>query len=440
MNRYILLLPLVMICMQCTSCNLQKIETPSGNDDNLPANAGNIWLLNSLEDIDGYTGKEPENLWSFSMLKNENENIQLVIAASGNRKLEIAREGDSDMIGFRCSQVKSFGTLKNDVLVPCSGEIVPENKIVKAWLSFRTAPDALPGTYKETIWFRNETEEYGVTVYITVKDAMIPEKPSIASAFGINPDNFIMTGLDEQQRLEKRREVSDLLLEYRADPYFSTWLSGTMKTECFSSPYPWDDERCWEYLKDRRFCSIALPSHNLGDESLGQMLSRARQEGLLGKAFFYVWDEPTLPSEYSSIHVLADRIHRYSPEAKILTSFYCGPKEGESKDNLYAVFDALDGATSIYCTSAWALQKNETISERCRKKLKDGQEWWMYVCMSEYPGLAQNATGIPNRVVMWRNWKEHAEGVLYRVVNSFGSMSPLKPRTDLPEGDGILVY
>ena len=41
---------------------------------------------------------------------------------------------------------------------------------------------------------------------------------------------------------------------------------------------------------------------------------------------------------------------------------------------------------------------------------------------------------------MWRNWKEQTTGFLYWVVNSFGSMSPLKPRPTLPEGDGILVY
>ena len=56
------------------------------------------------------------------------------------------------------------------------------------------------------------------------------------------------------------------------------------------------------------------------------------------------------------------------------------------------------------------------------------------------PGLAQNSSGIPNRVCMWRNWKEQNTGFLYWVVNGFSSMSPLKSRSELPEGDGILVY
>ncbi|MCM1177984.1 MAG: DUF4091 domain-containing protein [Bacteroides sp.] len=429
-----------MTCISCTSCNVTKVDDPFTDEPVLPANEGNIWMINSLDDIDSYAGMEPQNVMTVMLLKNENENVQAVISAGSNKALSIVREGNPEVIDFRCSQVKSFDVLKNDVLVPCEGTVTPENKLLKVWLSFKARTDAAPGTYRETIWFRNEGAEYGLAFYIVVKDAMIPEKPSISSAFGINPDNLILTGMDEGQKQEMRREISDLLLEYRADPYFSTWLSGSMKTECFSSPYAIDDERSWAYLSDPRFNRIALPYHSLDDEGLKQMLERAGSEGLVDKAFFYVWDEPVLPSEYASIRAMADRIHMYSPQAKVLTSFYCGPKEGESRDDLFAVFDALDGATGIFCTSAWALQKSESISEMCRKKLRDGQEWWMYVCMSEYPGLAQNATGIPNRAVMWRNWKERAGGFLYWVVNSFSSMSPLKPRSDLPAGDGILVY
>ena len=215
---------------------------------------------------------------------------------------------------------------------------------------------------------------------------------------------------------------------------------GYMKTECFSSPYSWDDNKSWDYLKDPRFAAIALPYHGLSDGELGDMLSRAEAEGLLDKAYFYIWDEPTKVDEYRQIHEIADRLHGYAPEARVLTSFYCGPVDGDRAGDFFATFDLLDGATSIFCTSTWALEDSEARSEMCRKKLRDGQEWWSYVCMSLTPGLAQNSTGIPNRVCMWRNWKEQNTGFLYWVVNSFSSMSPLKSRSDLPEGDGILVY
>lgn len=265
--------------------------------------------------------------------------------------------------------------------------------------------------------------------------------PAVSSKMPVGEGNRLsVKGKVLDQKREKRKEVADLLLDYRAMPYFSTWLSGTMKTECFSSPYTWNDFRTWEYLKDARFNRIAFPFHGLSDEELESMLEKIRSEGLMEKAYFYIWDEPTKMAEYAQIHSMADRLHQYAPEAKVITSFYRGPEDGDNVDDLFAVFDILDGATSIFCTGVWSLQGNESRSAMCRKKLKEGQEWWSYVCMADSPGLAQNSSGVANRVVMWRHWKEQTTGFLYWVVNSFGSMSPLKSRSGLPEGDGILVY
>ena len=137
---------------------------------------------------------------------------------------------------------------------------------------------------------------------------------------------------------------------------------------------------------------------------------------------------------------MADRIHQYAPEAKVLTTFYCGPTDGEHKDDLLATFDLLNGATSLFCTSVWALQGSETWADRCKDKLRPGQEWWSYVCMSITPGLASNSTAIENRATMWRCYKEQTSGFLYWVVNGFASVYPLRPRSDLPEGDGVLIY
>lgn len=421
------------------SCNIDN-PLEKGPEDDLPSEVSGIWMLDSLEDIDAYASSAPCNRKTVRLLRNENENIQVVISTDGNQSLEIVRDGNPSVLSFECRKVVSFDNLKNDVLVPCDGNVKPDNKLVKVWLSFKAGPDVPAGTYKEIVRFRNASKEYAVAVYVVVEDAAIPVMPTLPSVFGINPDNFILTGLSEEEKMLKRQEVADLLLEYRISPYFSTWLSGTMKTECCSSPFPWNDARTWNYLKQSGFSRIALPFHNLSDAELKAMLDKARSEGLLDKAYFYIWDEPTKPSEYEQIHAMADRLHGFAPSARIITSFYCGPVEGEHKDDLFAVFDLLDGATSIFCTGVWSLQGNENRSAMCKAKLREGQEWWSYVCMSDYPGLAQNSTGIPNRVVMWRHWKEQTTGFLYWVVNSFGSMTPLKPRSGLPEGDGILVY
>lgn len=114
--------------------------------------------------------------------------------------------------------------------------------------------------------------------------------PAVSSKMPVGEGNRLsVKGKVLDQKREKRKEVADLLLDYRATPYFSTWLSGTMKTECFSSPYTWNDFRTWEYLKDARFNRIAFPFHGLSDEELESMLEKIRSEGLMEKAYFYIW-------------------------------------------------------------------------------------------------------------------------------------------------------
>ena len=294
--------------------------------------------------------------------------------------------------------------------------------------------------YEEVIKFRNDKEEHAVAISIDVADVAVPETPTMPSVFGIHPAKFIQEGLDNEQKMAKHKIVSDFLLNYRISPYFFDWLPGSLKIDCFSSPYSWIDYRSWDYLRDTRFNAVALPLHCLSDSELEVMVDKVRAEGLMEKSYFYIWDEPTLKKEYAEIQEMAARLHRYAPEAKVLISFFRGPKDGGPEDDLYSVFDSLDGAASIYCTGVWSLQGNEQRSRMCREKLRDGQEWWCYVCMADTPGLAQNSTGVPNRVVMWRLWKEQASGFLYWTSNNFESMSPLKSPSDLPEGDGELVY
>lgn len=430
---------IILFSFLLAACKDDGPGEKENSDNDVPSVATNTWLLNSLDNIENYSNSDPENRYDINMVRNEYESVQLVIQTDSKKRLKIERIGNNDAIEFQCRKLEAFNG-KYDVLIPCDNEIEPDDKVVRAWLTFKVKSEAEAKRHKEIIRFKTDDKEYAVAISINVVNASLPETPSIASVFGINPQNFIFTGLSEEQKIEKRKAASDLLLEYRISPYFSTWLSGTMKTECFSSPYAWNDDRTWEYLADKRFSRIALPSHGLSDDELEIMLNKARETGLLNKAFFYVWDEPTKTNEYEQIKTLSDRIHRYAPEAKVLTTFYCGPTDGEHKDDLFAIFDILNGATSIYCTGVWALQDNENRSKQCKAKLKSGQEWWSYVCMSNTPGLASNSTAIGNRATMWRNYKEQNSGFLYWVVNGFASVYPLRPRPELPEGDGILIY
>ena len=241
------------------AASLSGCGAPSGKtaEESVPAQAKNTWMVNSLSDIETYLSAEPSNRAALSMLKNEVEHIQLVIATSSDDSLEIIRANAADGIDFNCRSLENFEKM-SDVLVPCNGKVVPKNHLVKVWLTFRTGADSKAGKYDEVIKFRNADEEYAVAVSIDVA---------------------------------KHKTYSDFLLNYRISPYFFDWLPGSLKIECFSSPYSWNDYRSWEYLRDPRFNGIALPLHYLSDSELQAMVDKVRAEGLMDKSYFYIWDE-----------------------------------------------------------------------------------------------------------------------------------------------------
>lgn len=401
--------------------------------------ATDTWILPCEGDMNNYASCLPSHIASLNMARGEYEHFQLVIKTGSNEPLTISCDGNAEGFDVSCRYLATFDGML-DVLVPCNGKITPEKGLAKIWVTVKSPEKAKAGKYKEILRFAGNDTTYAIRLDIQLADITIPRTPSIPCVFGVNPNCFRFDGMNSEQQVQKRREAMELLLDYRLSPYLSTWLSGSMRVECTSSPYKTDDNRCWEFLSDERFAAIALPSHNLDDAQLTAMLSTAKSKGLLDKAYFYLWDEPTKMAEYGQIRTLADRIHAIEPSARVLTTYYCGPKDGDREGDLFAIWDILNGATSIFCTGVWSLQLNEARSAQCRASLKDGQEWWTYVCMEDHPGLAFNSTGVANRAVMWRSWKEQPTGFLYWVVNSFSTMDPLRVRADLPKGDGLLLF
>lgn len=396
------------------------------------------WIVSSSGVLGDCKTTAPSNEIDIVMAKGEWEHIQVLITPDETARYTISRLGNESVIDFQCRTLTTFDGME-DILVP-SGEVVsPKNGNIKVWLSFFAHLDAKPGTYSEVVEFRTDSLCYPVKANITIGDVAVPEIPSIPAVFGITFDKIVFPARDEESKAEARKQVSDLLLGYRIAPYFCEWVGGSMTLETNSSPYGPTDDRMWEYLKDPRFTAIALPSTYLKEDELSAMLERARQEGLLDKAYFYLWDEPTTTEQYGKIRAKADLIHKYAPEAKVLTTFYCGPTDGAHAGDLFGTWEELRGATSIFCTGVWSLQGNENRSAQAAASCKDGEQWWTYTCMGDVPGLAWNSAGIANRAVLWRSWKEGPKGYLFWSVNAFQGVNPLTVRKDIPKGDAVLV-
>ena len=436
---------LILLGLSAFSCGSPE-DIPPVADETLPSDkppvgdeqtvAEAIRFVGSLEDIETYDKHEPSATYTLTTVKNEFESFQAVVETVDGRPLDIEITTDTPSVEVRVSTLKFFEGVQ-DVLVPCKDFITPVDRKVKMWINVYVSEKTPAGEHQAKVILRNGFHRYEFGITVDVKDVMLPVKPLMPSVFGIERD-LLVSSSNLSALAARRLEVAELLLEYRASPFFCKWMTGTVWTS--SSPYDYGHPQFWESLKDERFSRIALPSKGLTDEELESMLTEAESNGMLDDAYFYVWDEPRCEAHYAELRDYAGRIHKYSPDAKVLTTFFGGSEDGPHKGDFYAVFDFLKGTTSIFCTSAWALHNSEAAADKCREKLAEGEEWWSYVCMGTVPGLSHNSSPAENRIVMWRTWKEQNTGFLYWAVNSYSSIYPMRSRPELPAGDGIVVY
>jgi len=284
---------------------------------------------------------------------------------------------------------------------------------------------------------------------LTVWDLMLPVRPSIPAVFGIADRTFAgRYGLREgtvewQQTLEKWYRF---LIEYRMSPYFCKFGQAAPNHYSYPAPWPNGDPRTDEVLADERLAAIAVPYPFGGDqERLRASLDHLRAKGWLDRAYFYLWDEPVRTEQYEQVRQWASEIHALAPEVRVLTSFFRGSQDGPHVGDLTALPTILGKATQIYCMSQWATHGDEDFRSRIEAKMRPSDEWWTYVCMgpgAAHPNLFLSMPGIQHRAVMWRVWKERADGFLYWALNSYlpakARDAPLGLRG--PAGDGALVY
>lgn len=326
----------------------------------------------------------------------------------------------------------------DDILVPLVSEVEMGKKL---WISYSSSTSLRPGLYRQVLEFKSEDQLRKVAVNLKIWDVTIPEVSSLPIVFGIQENNLEIEGLEQEKADSVRKSWVDKLLGYRISPYFTSWAESSMRVENSSSPYRWNDPRSVEYLSDPRFTAIALPIHALNDAQLDSMSVALREKGLLDKTYYYIWDEAVKMSDYQEIIDGAKRVKAVAPESHVLTTFYCGPKEGEYKDDLFAVSKLLRGSADIFASGVWSLNNSEARSDSLRLSLMPGEQWWTYVCMADSPGLCMaNNSLVGPRAVLWRTFKEGSTGFLFWSVNAYvRGADGISARSDIPKGDAILV-
>ncbi len=439
------LISIAFAALLLSACGKDKEPAEQGGTQipGVPETATNTWMMTSTASVASYTSQSPSNTMVLHMARNEAEHLQLVVKTPVVGTFTWERNTSNEGITLEVKEIMAFKGVE-DVLVPIPNGTTTTTKEVKLWITVESSRTAPAGKFNEVITFKGTSAGDTPTVIgleINVYDVTLPVTQSITSLFGINPGMIAASSVTGEDLIAKRKEFSDALLKRRITPYFCTWLAGTMKVECVSSPYPVTDARTLSYLGDTRMKDVVLPYHNLSAGDFSTLMNGVKTQYPDKGRLLYIWDEPTLTTEYTQINTMSSAIHAVDAGAKVLTTFFRGPNysNNESFADVLSVWDHLTG-TSIFCTGVWSLGQSENKSSQARNKCGPGQEWWQYVCMGDRPGLAHSSTTIENRAVMWRAYKEQTGGFLYWVVNGFSSLSPLNPRNELPAGDGLMLY
>jgi len=321
-----------------------------------------------------------------------------------------------------------------------------------------------------------------VRISLQVWHLTLPITPTLPFAVGLSDEIF-------EKRLGLSRgspawqlcldQYAKFLLSYRMSPYFCRWGHGEeyMQLLTYTSPWPMGDLRCDELLSDPRMAAFAVPfapqevapeapgpSKNGDHEPFANQRDsnsslknavdwlQARPLVDFAKAYFYLWDEPKNTNQYRQLKNLADVVHQAAPQARVLTTYYCGLEDGANTKGsfqaLLAVPSQLRGTTQIFSTSEWALGGRPNAPEAVKNQLKGSEEWWGYVCMGPgdpEPNLHMSMSGSQHRAVLWRAWAQGCDGYLYWGANCYDTShhdasAKIEFREDLPLGDGVLLY
>lgn len=298
-----------------------------------------------------------------------------------------------------------------------------------------------------------------VKISLTVWDFTLPATPSLPAVIGIS-DTVIEDRFGVEHGTDEWFEALDRhfkwLLQYKISPYFCRWGDG-MRVLTYTCPWPAGHPKSDEYFSDPRLAAYAVPYRpvvsclDAGPNFLQKEIDILKTKAHWKKAYFYLWDEPLNVEHFDSIRKMASEIYAHAPDARVLTTYYCGPSDAPLAPTSFEAFlkvpKYLRPHTQIYCTSEWVLGNREDLVKDIVAELENGEEWWTYVCMGPsdpHPNWHLGMRGTQHRAVMWRIWKEGGTGFLYWGANCYEKASvpsaEIRFRRGLPPGDGVLYY
>ncbi|XP_075484289.1 uncharacterized protein LOC142524274 isoform X6 [Primulina tabacum] len=463
----------------------QTPSLPTGLIDPLKIHSSelvHVWCIPSSANV----GPQdmPRTLEPISLLaaRNERESVQIALRP----KVSWAGSSFAGTVQVQCSDLRStFGdsrlvagesiTVRRvvpilgvpDALVPLEVPVFQltlfPGETTAIWVSIDVPTAQPPDNGSVDMMDEDAISNLSIRVKLslTVWDFILPVTPSLPAVIGIS-DTVIEDRFGVEHGSSQWYEALDQhfkwLLQYKISPYFCRWGEG-MRVLTYSCPWPADHPKSDEYFGDPRLAAYAVPCRpvvSCGDTAkdfLQREVEILRTKNHWRKAYFYLWDEPLNLEHYNAIRDMASEIHAYAPDARIMTTYYCGPSDAPLASNNFEAFvkvpEFLRPHTQIYCTSEWVIGNREDLAKDIIAEIQpeNGEEWWTYVCMGPsdpHPNWHLGMRGTQHRAVMWRVWKEGGTGFLYWGANCYEKATvpsaEIRFRRGLPPGDGVLYY
>ena len=401
----------------------------------------NIWIIPSVESPQVYRNYAQTSKVHLEMARGEVEHIQLVFPSKVNEEYRFTFDRYLKGIQISARELKKMNGYY-DALVPFKNQLKCTDTLTAVWITVQ-CPSRVPvGKYHQTIKIEG-SKHFTIQLDYNVHHTIIPLKSSIPITVGV--ENRCMTEcLNDKEADKERQRWVDFVLSYRMTPVFGTQITPERwQYEHSFSPWAWNDKRSIRLLNDRRYSCYMLPFFTLSENELASLLCNIQKKGKLKESLFYIWDEPAYMEDYEQIKRKVNIIRKYASDARILTTFFCGPRNGPRKGDLYAVFDYLKHHIHVATISLAPCKGNEEEVQHIRYKVPEGIDWWSYVCWQpggNEPNFLLQMKGIQQRAIMWRTWKNGSQGFLYWNCNIYHKRNPFTYITDMPHGDGILIY
>lgn len=406
--------------------------------------------------------------------KNETEGCQLTMRSGSAGKafslrISPAVNADGGTLPVRvCKEcylaIEGYGSVFSnefpDPLAPYDGESVTldKNRSQTFYIEFAAGADAAAGEYVSDVEILgpNGKTAAAAKITVTVWGFALPEKPSGATAVGLNGSLFpLAAGLPadfygtntwlsfydgsseltpEQEEVYKK--YYDCLLEHKLCAFFL--------------PYDLLDPRAEEYMNDPRVTAFCIPYPKEDDEKLVKYYEKVRSNSVWeSKAYFYPVDEPFDADRVANYDAIVERLGRLCPGYHMVVPFG-DYKVTDHNGVLRTATGMEEGAADILCPITDYLDDiRPWVNEREAK----GDRLWWYVCCgpsdaSGFCNLFTHQNALRHRILFWQQKAQNVTGFLYYETCNWGFAgdpwtNPITygaaENTD-EAGDGLLLY